>query len=42
MQLIVGSLIWRLAEALEKNDSKLIISSHGGYVENCINFDCIE
>lgn len=30
--------VW-LAETLEKNDSKLIISSHGGYVENCINFD---
>lgn len=30
--------VW-LAETLEKNNSKLIISSHGGYVENCINFN---
>lgn len=30
--------IW-LAEVLEKNNSKLVISSHGGYVEKCINFN---
>ena len=29
--------IW-LAEVLEKK-SKLVISSHGGYVESCINFN---
>lgn len=30
--------IW-LAEVLEKNESQLVISSHGGFVENCINFN---
>ena len=30
--------IW-LAEVLEKKKSKLVISSHGGYVESCINFN---